>query len=69
MFVGFSSRLHKLQIIFGRGASMVLIAKILRDLPKGLRRIHEKFGATETLDIFDKRDQFNVGTRRVSICL
>ena len=46
--------------LIGRGASMALIAKILGDLPEGLRRIHEKFSAAVTLDIFDKRDQLNV---------
>jgi len=46
--------------LIGRGASMALIAKILGDLPEGLRRIHEKFGTSVTLDIFDKRDQLNV---------
>ena len=48
--------------LIGRGASMALIAKILGDLPEGLRRIHEKFEGAVTLDIFDKRDQLNVRT-------
>ena len=46
--------------LIGRGASIALIAKILGDLPEGLHRIQKQFGNAVALDIFDKRDQFNV---------
>jgi hypothetical protein len=46
--------------LIGRGASIALIARILGDLPEGLQKIHKYYGDAVTLDIFDKRDQFNV---------
>jgi hypothetical protein len=46
--------------LVGRGASITLIAKILGNLPEGLQKIHKYYGDVVTLDIFDKRDQFNV---------
>ena len=46
--------------LVGRGASIALIANILGDLPAGLHRIHKQYGGAVTLDILDKRDQFNV---------
>jgi hypothetical protein len=57
--IALDNTIHRFNTV-GRGASIALIAGILGDLPEGLHKLHDTFGDKVTLDILDKRIQYDV---------